>query len=124
MRSSSGSKPKTGAMAPGNEPEPVTQPRAELLSQGDGHWILSGNLLFETSAQLLAEGEAAFGTAPRVEIDLSRIGRMDSAGLALLLEWSIAARAGGRVVVYRNPPAVLGALAGISDVAEFVTGGA
>lgn len=102
----------------------MTQPSAELLARGDGRWMLSGDLLFETSARLLAEGEAAFGAASRVEVDLSRVGRMDSAGLALLLEWSIAARAGGRVVVYRNPPAVLGALAGISDVAEFVTGGA
>ena len=101
----------------------MTQPRAELSSQGNGRWILSGDLLFETSAQLLAEGEAAFGAAPRIEVDLSRVRRMDSAGLALLLEWSLAARAGGSVVVYRNPPAVLGALAGISEVAEFVTGG-
>lgn len=100
----------------------MTRPQAVLQGQGDGHWSLTGDLLFETVAQMLAEGEAAFGAEPRAEIDLSQVGRMDSAGLALLLEWSIAARAGGRVVVYRNPPPVLGALSGISDVSGFLAG--
>ncbi len=109
-------------MAPGAEELPVTRPQAKLQARGNGCWSLDGDLLFETSAQLLAEGEAAFGTEPRAEIDLSGVGRMDSAGLALLLEWSIAAGSGGRVVVYRNPPAVLGALAGISDVSGFLAG--
>ncbi len=91
-----------------------------LTSLGQGRWTLSGDLLFDNSAGLLAEGEAAFGAEPRAEIDLAQVGRVDSAGLALLLEWSVTARAGGRTVVYRNAPPLLGALAGISDVAEFL----
>lgn len=101
----------------------MTQPDKGLQSQGPGRWALSGDLLFENSARLLAQGELAFGREAQAEIDLSDVGRVDSAGLALLLEWSVAARAGGRAVIYRNPPPVLGALAGISDVAGLLEGG-
>ena len=109
-------------MTPGAEVASVTRPEATLQQQGSGCWVLRGDLLFENSAQLLADGETAFGAEPRAEIDLSGVGRMDSAGLALLLEWSIAARDAGRVVIYSNPPAVLGALAGISDVSGLLAG--
>ena len=76
--------------------------------------------MFDNAARLLDEGTVAFGAEPRVEIDLSQVGRVDSAGLALLVEWSVAARSGGRTVVYRKPPAMVGALAGISDLAQFI----
>jgi len=89
-------------------------------SLGQGQWELSGDLLFDNAALLLDQGTAAFGADPRVEIDLSLVGRVDSAGLALLVEWSIAATSGGRAVTYRNIPPVLGALASISDLAPFI----
>jgi phospholipid transport system transporter-binding protein len=95
-------------------------PRATLASLGAGRWALSGDLLFHNAARLLDEGAAAFGSDERAEIDLSKVARVDSAGLALLVEWSVAARSGGRAVAYRNMPPVLGALAGISDLAEFL----
>ena len=94
--------------------------QAALASQGEGRWSLSGDLLFENAARLMAEGVAAFGAESRADIDLSNVGRVDSAGLALLVEWSVAARGDGRAVRYRNAPQVLGALAGISDLAQFL----
>jgi len=93
---------------------------ASLEKLGDGQFALSGDLVFDSAPRLLLEGEAAFGVAGRAEIDLARVGRIDSAGLALLLEWSIVARAGGRALGYRNMPAGLAALAGISDVSELL----
>ncbi len=99
--------------------EPASAPAA-LASLGQGRWSLSGDLLFENAARLLDEGTAAFGADPRADIDLSQVGRVDSAGLALLVEWSVAARGDGRAVHYRNAPAVLGALAGISDLTKFL----
>lgn len=98
----------------------MTQAERGLASLGPGRWALSGDLLFDNAMRLLAEGEAAFGAELQAEIDLSQVGRVDSAGLALLLEWSVAARIGGRTVVYRNAPPILSALAGISDVAELI----
>ncbi len=100
--------------------EPMQQQQTGLASLGQGRWTLSGDLLFDNAARLLVEGAAAFGADARAEIDLSQVGRVDSAGLALLVEWSVAARSSGRAVVYRNVPPVLGALAGISDLAQFL----
>ncbi|MFZ2508845.1 MAG: STAS domain-containing protein [Steroidobacteraceae bacterium] len=94
--------------------------QSPITRLGQGQWELSGDLLFDNAARLLDQGTAAFGADPLVEMDLSRVGRVDSAGLALLVEWSIAARSGGRAVTYRNIPPVLGALAGISDLAPFI----
>lgn len=87
------------------------------LSAGEGNrWSLSGDLVFADAARVLREGEAAFGGAAQAEVDLAGVGRVDSAGLALLLEWSLAARDQGRRLDYRNVPGALSALAGIGDV--------
>ena len=98
----------------------MKQPQSGLSSLGQGRWALSGDLLFDNAAALLDEGTAAFGADARAEIDLAQVRRVDSAGLALLVEWSVAGRGDGRAVTYRNVPAVLGALAGISDLAQFL----
>ncbi len=74
---------------------------------------------------MLALGDAGFGALEQAEVDLSKVTRADSAGLALLLEWSLSARESGRALRYRNLPAPIAALAGISDVSELleVSGG-
>ncbi len=94
---------------------------ARLSDQGAGRFALSGDLVFDTVPALLGAGEAAFGALDQAEVDLAGVGRVDSAGLALLLEWSIAGRAAGRAMRYRNVPAALAALAGISEVGALLT---
>lgn len=91
-----------------------------LQDRGDGRFALSGDLDFGNAARVMDEGEAAFGAHPRVEVDLADVGRVDSAGLAVLLEWAVAAREAGRVVRYCNLPSAVSALAGISDVSELL----
>jgi phospholipid transport system transporter-binding protein len=91
-----------------------------LKDLGDGRFELAGDLVFDNAAHVLEEGDAAFRGRPRVDVDLVRVGRVDSAGLALLLEWAVAAREAGRVVSYRNLPSGVLALAGISDVSELL----
>jgi phospholipid transport system transporter-binding protein len=98
----------------------MKQQQAGLAGLGQGRWVLSGDLLFDNAARLLEQGAAAFGADAHADIDLSQVGRVDSAGLALLVEWSVAARSSGRTVAYRNVPPMLGALAGISDLAQFL----
>jgi phospholipid transport system transporter-binding protein len=78
---------------------------------------------FADASRLLAEGDAAFAGCERVEVDLARVSQVDSAGLALLLEWSLAARDAGRTLAYRNVPPAIASLAGISDVAELLSPG-
>ena len=91
-----------------------------LTAVGGGRFELSGDVGFGDAARLLADGDAAFRGEPAVEVDLARVARADSAGLALLLEWSLSARDAGRKIVYQNIPGSVAALAGMSDVAELL----
>ena len=93
---------------------------ATIETRGDNRFALSGDLVFENTARVLEAGETAFGERPAIEVDLADVGRVDSAGLALLLEWAVAARAAGRAVRYRNLPAGAASLAGISDISELL----
>ena len=102
-------------------------PRTEAGSQpaafatlAPGRFEVSGDLGFDNAARMLAEGDAAFGGIKIAEVDLAKVGRVDSAGLALLLEWSMSARESGRELSYRNIPPTIASLAGISDVAELL----
>lgn len=101
---------------PGRPAEAGAEP-GRIVAAGPGRFALSGDVGFADAARLLAEGEAAFKGLGRVEIDLARVSRADSAGLALLLEWSLAARDAGSSLAYCNVPPAIASLAGISDVA-------
>jgi|SRR5688572_27699333 len=92
----------------------------DLAAAGPGRFELSGDVGFADAARLLAAGDAAFAGLERVEVDLARVAQVDSAGLALLLEWSLAARDAGRGFRYLNIPPAIASLAGISDVAELL----
>ncbi len=87
-----------------------------LAASGPGRFELSGEVGFGDAARLLAEGDRAFAALESVEVDLGRVTRADSAGLALLIEWSLAAREAGRRLLYSNVPPAVASLAGISEV--------
>src|SRR5687768_11053923 len=91
-----------------------------LAAAGSGRFELSGDVGFVDAARLLDEGDTAFAGLERVEVDLARVARVDSAGLALLLEWSLSSRAAGRTLRYQNIPPAVASLAGISEVAELL----
>jgi phospholipid transport system transporter-binding protein len=91
-----------------------------LSAAAPGMFELAGTVGFDDAARLLAEGDRAFAPLVAVEVDLARVTRADSAGLALLIEWSLAARAAGRQLRYRNLPPAVVSLAGISDVSELL----
>jgi phospholipid transport system transporter-binding protein len=102
--------------------EPASTP-ATLAAAGPGRFALSGDLSFDDAARVLADGDTAFASLGSVEVDLAGVGRVDSAGLALLLEWSTSAREAGRAMCYRNLPPAISALAGISEVTELLDSG-
>lgn len=87
-----------------------------LRAVAPGSYRLEGRLVFGTAPRLLAEGEAAFAGEREILVDLSGVTRADSAGLALLVEWSLTARAAGREIRYRNLPAEITALATLGEV--------
>lgn len=84
-----------------------------------GTYRLSGRLGFDTASALLAQGMAVFGKAPAsgpLVLDLSEVSRVDSAGLALLIEWVKMARRREQPMVFRNVPEQLVAMAAVVGV--------
>lgn len=93
---------------------------ARLEPAGAGRFRVAGVLRLDTAADLLALGVEAFAGRPVVEVDLADVSDADSAGLAVLLEWTRQARLQGRTIVFRAMPARLARMARIGGVAEFL----
>lgn len=96
-------------------PTPVAEIRSDATD--GGAWTVSGEMVFDTVCSLLEQGKAMFGAGgPALRLDLREVVRVDSAGLALLLEWFKAARRCGQDIVFVNVPEQMLAMAGISDL--------
>lgn len=82
----------------------MAREEAQALPRGDHALALRGALTFDTAPDLLPAGAdwVRRGSGP-VTIDLAEVERIDSAGLALLVEWVNLAR--GRQVRFANVPA-------------------
>ena len=77
---------------------------------------LFGDLTFATVRGLSQQGEAVLaGGKPPRRIDLEDVRRVDSSGLALLLEWQSRARAAGRSIAIVNVPNDLARLARLCE---------
>ena len=77
---------------------------------------VEGPVTFDTAGSLLDAGQALFAGQPTMTVHLGRISGVDSAGLALLLEWKRQARAEGRTVVFEGMPEKLLSIARLSGV--------
>lgn len=88
------------------------------LNEGrtEGDFRLVGELTAENVARLLPRAEALLVDAPSVRVDLAAVTRMDSAGLALLVDWFGRARGEGLQVRFDNPPDQLLDIARVSGV--------
>ena len=92
-----------------------------LETAGDGRAILAGPLTFETVARLFrALEKSAPGEPPPEQIDLAGVTTIDSAGLALLLEWQSRARTAGRELTVRNAPGGLLRLARLCEATDLL----
>lgn len=89
------------------------------LVAGDvaGEFRLTGPAGFARAAVLLPTGAALFAAAPVATVDLTGVTSVDSATLALLLEWQRQAGRVGRTVTFTGMPVRLAALARLSGVA-------
>lgn len=96
--------------------------QATLTSSGENQFAVSGNLNFATVSDLLRQSEKLFVSAASINIDLSSVIHVDSAGLALVLEWLRYGKHNHKVVRYQNLPAQLQSLAAISDVESMLQG--
>jgi phospholipid transport system transporter-binding protein len=88
---------------------------AHVLRVGDGRWVLVGPLTINNVAGVL---DASFGV-PLPEtgrIDLKGVDPVDSAGVALLLEWKRRASVERSAVVFENVPPSMASLAKLYGV--------
>ncbi len=93
---------------------------ASIRSDGEGVLQLSGEVVIASVPQLLAEGKELFAGRSQVVVDLSEVKRVDSSGLALMLEWLQLARAQNILLRFRNIPAALLRIARLSNVEELL----
>jgi phospholipid transport system transporter-binding protein len=98
----------------------ATAPAARLEARGEGRFALAGELGFENAAGLLAEGLAAFGGSGPIEVNLAGVTHADSAGVALLIEWTAVARGTGRELRFTSVPAQVLAIARLGGVDGFL----
>lgn len=89
---------------------------AALISHGRGNFSLSGTTNFGNVSKLLVDGQAQFAASRSIRIHLANADCANTAGLALLLEWSTMCRVIGTNIVYEKPQKNLVDLARINDV--------
>jgi phospholipid transport system transporter-binding protein len=89
---------------------------AWIVPRGHTRFGVEGILDFDTVMPLLAESRLFFADKERLEIDLQGVRRANSAGLALLLEWSELAQEQDISLRFRNLPESLMRLAEITNV--------
>lgn len=90
-------------------------------SVSDGTLRLDGELTLATAGKVFRDCASVWadGDEP-LAIDLADTGRIDSAGLALLLEWQAQARQRGAVLQLRNPPDDLLQLAALCEASDLL----
>jgi phospholipid transport system transporter-binding protein len=94
-----------------------------LVPEQSGVYRLEGPLTLETVPALRPQGIEALEASPAgLTLELSQLPRIDSAGLALLIDWLAVARACGRTLRLSRPPETLLALARLSEVETLIMG--
>lgn len=81
---------------------------------------LSGELSFSTVKQVLEESTTLFSPIIDLDIDLSKVNRSDSAGLALLVHWMRVAKQENKKIVFHNIPSQMLAIADASGLNELL----
>ena len=92
----------------------------DLRDLGDGRFELSGDMSFETADQILKSSESSFDQYQVLEIDLTKVRKADSAGLALLLEWKAQANQRSGDIKFIGIPDSLIAIAKTTEVGDLI----
>lgn len=95
---------------------------AELEKTSAGHYQLKGQLSFASVPLLWSQNRTDLfdDTSTSIEIDLSRLDRSDSSGLALLVEWYRSAEQYNKTISFVNLPAQMLDIARVSGLDEIL----
>lgn len=91
-----------------------------LESQGAGHYLLAGELSFNTVPDIASGFDEMINDTDELILDLQGVTRTDSAGLALLMEWMRIAHHRHKRIVLRNMPAQMLAVAKVSELDQIL----
>jgi phospholipid transport system transporter-binding protein len=83
----------------------------QLQALGDGRFALQGPVVFSTAGDLLKTGNRLFAGNTDVHLDLSAVTRVDSAALALIIEWLRQAEHTGHKLHFTGMPEKLRSIA-------------
>ena len=95
----------------------------ELQDVGEGKFLLTGEMTFDTAEQILQASEEPFESHTSIEVDLTGVSSADSAGLALLLEWVTWANHTVREIRFVGMPERVMAIAKTTEVDGLLTRG-
>ncbi|MCK5870223.1 anti-anti-sigma factor [Methylococcaceae bacterium CS5] len=90
----------------------------EILSLSKGNYIIKGDLTFSTIDKSAIKALKFEQSDTAINIDLQQLRKIDSAGLALLIEWIKFARTYQIDLKFEHIPAQLFALAKLCDMTE------
>jgi phospholipid transport system transporter-binding protein len=93
---------------------------AQLQALGNGHFALTGPIVFTTAGELLQAGNRLFAGNADVHLDLSKVTRVDSAALALLIEWLRQAEHTGHTLQFSGMPEKLSAIARLTGTDQIL----
>jgi phospholipid transport system transporter-binding protein len=91
-----------------------------FVAVSPGIYRLQAPLTFASVASLRGDGIKLIESTPQLTVDLQGVPHVDSAGLALLIDWLATARAGSHSLKYEGPPQTLLSLARLSDVEKLI----
>ncbi len=87
------------------------------IHRADGSFKVSGELTFSTVSQVLSQSRELFTHAGEsIEVDLGAVERVDSAGLALLIEWMRSASSLDKAICFFDLPDQMMAIARASEL--------
>lgn len=89
---------------------------AKIDRKGDSDFQITGDMTFESVPQLLTDSKAVFGDVEDLNLDLAEVKQVDSAGLALLLEWISQAKAKDAKISLKGIPESLREIARLCQV--------
>ncbi len=96
---------------------PPKPPAARLEADAQGGFRVLGELSFATVAELLAQSTPVLeGASEPCCIDCSQLARVDSAGVALMVEWLRLRRAAGKDIRYTGISPETRAIIEVSDL--------
>jgi phospholipid transport system transporter-binding protein len=101
-------------------PAAPVEPVAEVLRADDGRWVLAGPLMISNVAGVLA-ASVGVPLPATGRVDLKGVDPVDSAGVAILLEWKRRALAEGTKLAFDNVPPTMVSLAELYGVDELLS---